>query len=82
MNELRKMDQNGYNMDLINRYRADNNFIKADISNLSSFNKGETINMIQFNKQMLVSTSTLAMKDYMIANQKLLQELRKIYGLK
>ncbi len=82
MNQLRKMDENGYNMDLIKRYRADDTLIKADILNLSSFDKGEAVNMIQFYKQMLVSTRTLSMKDYMTANQKLLQELRKEYHLK
>jgi hypothetical protein len=82
MNELRKQDENGYNMDLINRYRSGTNFIKADILNLESFDKGEAINMIQFYKQMLVSTRTLAMKDYMTANEKLLKELRKEYKLK
>jgi hypothetical protein len=81
MNELRKFDENGYNMDLIARYRAGNMMIKADILNLASFDRGETINMIQFYKQMLVSTRTLAMKDYMTANNKLLQELRKQYKL-
>jgi hypothetical protein len=82
MNELRKQDENGYNMDLINRYRSGNDFIKADILNLSSFDRGEVINMIRFYKQMLVSSRTLAMKDYMTANQKLLKELRKEYHLK
>jgi hypothetical protein len=81
MNELRKLDETGYNMELIARYRAGNNTIKADILNLPSFNKGEVINMILFYKQMLVSTRTLAMKDYMTANKKLLQELRKEYHL-
>ncbi len=82
MNELRKLDENGYNMDLIARYRAGNMMIKADILNLDSFDRGEAINMIQFYKQMLVSTRTLAMKDYITANNKLLQELRKQYKLK
>jgi hypothetical protein len=81
MNELRKQDETGYNMDIINRYRAGDTIIKADILNLSSFDKGEVINMIQFYKQMLVSTRTLSMKDYMTANQKLLKELRKEYHL-
>ncbi len=81
MNELRKFDDKGYNMELIARYRAGNNNIKADILNLASFDKGEAINMILFYKQMLVSTRTLAMKDYMTANQKLLHELRKQYHL-
>ena len=82
MNELRKQDESGYNMDLVNRYRAGDTVIKADILNLSSFDRGEVINMIAFYKQMLVSTRTLAMKDYMTANQKLLQELRTEYKLK
>ncbi len=82
MNQLRKLDENGYNMDLIARYRAGNMMIKADILNLDSFDRGETINMIQFYKQMLVSTRTLAMKDYMTANRNLLQELSREYGLK
>jgi hypothetical protein len=81
MNELRKMDENGYNMDLINNYRKADTIINAQILNLSSFDRGETINMIAFYKQMLVSTRTLAMKDYMTANQKLLNELRKEYNL-
>ncbi len=79
MNQLRKMDENAYNMDLIARYRKSDNFIKADILNLSSFDRGTTINMIMFYKQMLVSTRTLAMKDYLTANGKLLQELRRKY---
>ena len=81
MNQLRKMDENGYNMDLIAKYRAGNNIIKADILNVSSFDRNEAINMILFYKQMLVSTRTLSMKDYNIANGKLLQELRKDYRL-
>jgi hypothetical protein len=82
MNELRKMDETAYNMDLIARYRAGNSIIKADILNLSSFDKGEVINMILFYKTMLVSTRTLSMKDYISTNQKLLAELRKEYHLK
>ncbi|HET6768346.1 MAG TPA: hypothetical protein VFH08_13140 [Chitinophagaceae bacterium] len=81
MNELRKMDETGYNMDLINRYRKADTVINASILNLSSFDRGETINMIAFYKQMLVSTRTLAMKDYIMTNQKLLQELRQHYKL-
>ena len=81
MNQLRKRDETGYNIDLIAQYRADTTNIKADILNLDSFDRGEAINMIQFYKQMLVSTRTLAMKDYMIANNRLLQELRKQYRL-
>jgi hypothetical protein len=81
MDQLRKLDENGYNMDLIAKYRQGGPVIKAEILNLESFDRGETINMIQFYKQMLVSTRTLSMKDYITANQNLLQELRKEYKL-
>ena len=81
MNELRKQDESAYNMDLIAMYRKDTINVKADILNLASFDRGEAINMIRFYKQMLVSTRTLAMKDYMTANNRLLQELRKEYKI-
>ena len=82
MNELRKMDETGYNMDLVNNYRKGDTIINARILNVASFDRGEVINMIAFYKQMLVSTRTLAMKDYITTNNKLLQELRQSYKLK
>ena len=44
--------------------------------------RGEAANMISFYKQMVVSTRTLQMNDYIKVNRKLLQELRKNYNLK
>lgn len=82
MNELRKQDENATAITLITRYRKSDTIISAGILNLPSFDKGETINMIAFYKQMLVSTRTLQMNDYIEANLKLLQELRKVYKLK
>ena len=81
MNELRKLDETAYNIDLISRYRKSNTPIKAGILNLAAFDKAEVINMILFYKTMLVSTRTLPMKDYINANHKLLEELRKEYHL-
>ncbi len=81
MNEVRKQDENATAISLINRYRKSNTTITAGILNLSSFDRGETSNMISFYKQMLVSTRTLQMHDYIEANRKLLQELRKNYKL-
>jgi hypothetical protein len=80
-NELRKMDKNAYSIDLINRYRQGNTTIKAGILNLSTFDRGEASNMILFYKQMLVSTRTLPMNDYIITNQKILKVLRENYSL-
>ena len=82
VNELRKMDENAYNIDLINRYRKGNTIINAGILNLPSFDRGEAVNMILFYKTMMVSSRTLQLNDYINANQKLLQVLRENYSLK
>ena len=55
--------------------------IKASILNLPSFDRGEAVNMIMFYKTMLVSSRTLNMNDYIIANRNLLQALRENYSL-
>ncbi len=82
MNEVRKQDENATTINLINQYRKGNTTINAAILNVSSFDRGEAINMISFYKQMIVSTRTLQMNDYINVNRKLLQELRKDYSLK
>jgi hypothetical protein len=82
MNEVRKMEENAISLNLINRYRKSDTIIKAGILNLSSFDRSEASNMILFYKQMLVSSRTLPMNDYIMTNHKLLQELRQNYNLK
>ena len=82
LNELRKQDENVTAINLINRYRESNTTIKAAILNLPSFDRSEVSNMIMFYKQMLVSTRTLQMNDYIRINRQLLEELRKNYKLK
>src|SRR5258705_3457348 len=68
MNELRKQDENATAINLVKSYRKSNTTINAGILNLSSFDRGETANMISFYKQMLVSTRTLQMNDYITVN--------------
>jgi len=82
LNQVRKDGDNATGISLINHYRKSDTIIKADILNLSSFDRGEASNMILFYKQMLVSTRTLQMNDYIRINSQLLQELRKNYKLK
>ena len=81
MNELRKQDENETAINLVNRYRKSDIIIPASILNLTSFDRGDATNMIAFYKQMMVSTRTLQMNDYIKANNKLLQELRRNYNL-
>ena len=82
MNELRKQDENETGINLVHRYRKSDTNIPAGILNLASFDRGNVTNMIAFYKQMLVSTRTLQMNDYIKANSRLLQELKKNYKLK
>lgn len=80
-NDLRKISENSYNIDLLNKYLRSDTIIKAKILNLSSFDRIETANMIMFYKTMLVSSRTLQMKNYIDANTKILQALRENYNL-
>ena len=82
LDRLRMEDANGNIFDLINRYRRGNEIIEGRILNISSFNRSEASNMILFYKQMLVSTRTLQLKDYIVTNHKILDELRHHYNLK
>ncbi|HYM93540.1 MAG TPA: hypothetical protein VET23_05325 [Chitinophagaceae bacterium] len=81
MNEIRKRDENATAVNLINEYRNSNTTINAGILNVSSFDRGEATNMISFYKQMVVSTRTLQMNDYVVINHKILDELRRNYKI-
>jgi len=81
LDELRKEDTAANVLDVINNYRRSNRNIASKILNVSSFDRGEASNMILFYKQMLVSTRSLQLNDYMITNRKILEVLRKNYSL-
>ena len=83
INQLRKKDSDpdAYMLAIVNRYRKDNRTIEGHILNVSSLDRSEASNMIIFYKQMLVSTRTLQLKDYVVTNHKILEELRRNYKL-
>ena len=83
INQLRKQDPdpNSMMLSILNRYREGSNIIEGHILNVSSFDRSEASNMIIFYKQMLVSTRTLQLKDYVVTNHKILEELRRNYKL-
>ena len=83
VNQLRKEDSDPDSqiLGIISRYRQSSKNINGKILNLSSFDKGEAVNIILFYKQMLVSTRTLQLKDYVVTNHKILEELRRNYKL-
>lgn len=81
INNLRSIDDKLPNIDLINRYRKSDTLIKANILNLSSFDRGEAANMIMFYKTMVVSSRTLQLSEYIQVNQKILKVLRENYSV-
>ncbi len=81
LDKLRKEDTAANVLDVINNYRNSSRNIDGKILNISSFDRREASNMILFYKQMLVSTRSLQLNDYIITNSKILEVLRKNYSL-
>ncbi|HET9824955.1 MAG TPA: hypothetical protein VFP87_06445 [Chitinophagaceae bacterium] len=81
VDNVRKMSPDAYYIDLLNLYLNSDTSIKANILNLTSFNKEEAANMVMFYKTMVVSSRTLQMNDYIKTNETILQVLRKDYHL-
>jgi hypothetical protein len=81
IDSLRKADTTANVLDVINNYRQSNQNIESKILNIASLDRGEASNMILFYKQMLVSTRTLQMKNYIQTNHKILKVLRENYSL-
>ena len=56
--------------DLINKDLRVNGPIETRVLNVSSVEKDEVYNMVRFSKQMLISTESLQINDYVITNHK------------
>ncbi len=82
LDQLRKENAEVNVLDVINSYRRSNRVIEGRILNISSFNRSEASNIVLFYKQMLVSTRTLQLNNYIVANHKILQVLRDNYSVK
>ncbi len=81
IDNLRKQDTTAVILDVLNNYRTSSRTIESKILNLPTFDRGEAANLILFYKQMLVSTRTLQMTNYIVTNHKILQVLRENYSL-
>jgi hypothetical protein len=81
LDKLRTADTVGIVVDQIKRYSQSDHVIESKILNISSFDRGEASNMILFYKQMLVSSRSLQLNNYIITNHKILQVLRENYSL-
>jgi hypothetical protein len=81
LNKLRNGDDQSFLLDLINRYRSENRVIESRIPNIASLDRNEVCNMLYFYKQMLISTESLQMNNYIVNNRKILHVLRENYAL-
>ncbi len=72
---------NGSLLNVVHAYLIDKKTIEGTMLNTASINRGETTNMILFYKQILESTHSLQLDDYIAINKKILQVLRKNYSL-
>jgi hypothetical protein len=81
VDDVRRMSENAYYLDLLNLYSKSDTLIEANILNLQTFNRSEASNMVMFYKTMMVSSRTLQMNDYIKANAKILKVLRENYHL-
>ncbi len=66
---------------LVKPYLQSKRTIKGQVLNVATFNRTEAANMVSFIKQMLLSSRTLQLTDYVAINHQILQELRKTYDL-
>jgi hypothetical protein len=68
-------------LNLIEPYLQSKRTIKGEVLNAATFNRTEAANMVSCYKQMLVSSRSLQLTDYIAINHQILQELRKTYDL-
>ena len=81
LDNLRKEDTTANVLNVINNYRHSNRNLERKILNTASLDRLEASNLVLFYKQMLVSTRSLQLNNYIITNHKILQVLRENYSL-
>ncbi len=81
LDSLRKQDNTAIVFNVINNYLQSNRNIESKVLNISSLDRAEASNMILFWKQMLVSTRSLQLNNYIVTNHKILQLLRETYTI-
>jgi hypothetical protein len=82
LTQLRNINDTSAIAMLVYDYEKYNFHVKGMMRNISTLDRGEASSMILFFKQMLVSTRTLQLSEYVTTNHKILEELRHSYKLK
>jgi hypothetical protein len=81
LTQLRNINDTSAIAMLVYDYEKYNFHVKGVMRNISTLDRGEASSMILFFKQMLVSTRTLQLSEYVTTNHKILEELRHNYKL-
>lgn len=79
--KLRKNDEDTSALTVVNRYLRSNIIYEGKILHVESIDRTEAYNMVVFFKQMLLSTRTLQLNNYINLNHAILELLRKNYSL-
>jgi hypothetical protein len=82
LNQLRSINDTSPIHELVYDYNKFNFHAKGRLMNVSTLDRNEASNMVRFYKQMVVSTRTLQLNDYININHKILEELRANYKLR
>ncbi|MBS1501820.1 MAG: hypothetical protein JST32_07145 [Bacteroidetes bacterium] len=81
LNEMRNENVSPNIDNAFNDYMSGKIRATGSILNALSFDRNEAANMMSFYRQLVVSTNSLQLNNYIVDNKKVLQELRKDYPL-
>jgi len=81
LDQLRNNDTKQAVLEVINEYDSGSVVIRAEILNINELDRTEARNMVMFYKQMVFSTRSLQLKNYITTNHQILELLRDLYSL-
>jgi hypothetical protein len=81
MDSLRNNNYQEKILGVLSAYRKSDRFLPGVILNKNSVDRKEAANMVKFYKQMMISSQTLQIREYIRTNHKILELLRNEYGL-
>ena len=81
LTDLRNLNDSAAIADVLFNIRNYDFHRKAKLRNLGSLDRSEAASMVLFYKQMIISTRTLQLSQYIVTNHQILKELRDSYKL-
>jgi len=81
LNQVRTENSDANMINIMDAYLRSNRSVKNEILNMQQFDRGEAANMVDFYKQLIISSNANQLNAYITTNKKILQELRQNYPL-